>query len=81
MRKCRSCRSSEAGDEGPLVACRPVFLDINLGHLTAGHGGIGGCVLGHAKVGHLGLVAGIQEDVVAGQVSMEDAIPVQVSHC
>ena len=51
------------------------------GHLIAGHGGIGGYDLGHAKVGHLGLVAGIQEDVVAGQVSMEDAIPVKVSHC
>ena len=24
---CRSCQSSEVGDEGPLVACRPVFLD------------------------------------------------------
>ena len=30
---------------------------------------------------NFGLVAGIQEDVAAGQVSMDHAIPVQVSHC
>ena len=53
-----------------------------LGHFTASHGGIGGCCdLGHGKVSHLCLVAVIKKNVVAGQVSMENAIPVQVSHC
>ena len=34
--------------------------------------------LGHAKVGHLGLDAGIEENVVAGEVSVDDLYGVQV---
>ena len=49
-----------------------------LGDLTAGHSRVGFHHLGHAEVGHLGLAAGIQENVVAGEVSVEDVIGVQV---
>ena len=49
-----------------------------LGDLTAGHTRVGFHHLGHAKVGHLDLAASIDENVVAGEVSVEDVVGVQV---
>ena len=50
-----------------------------LGDLTADHAKVGFHYPGHAEVGHLGLAAGIQQNVVAGEVSVEDVVGVQVS--
>ena len=49
-----------------------------LGHLTAGHARVGFHHLGHAEVSHLDLATSIQQNVVAGQVSVEDVVSVQV---
>ena len=48
------------------------------GELIVGHMRIGFHYLGHAEVGHLGLAASIEENVVAGEVSVEDVFGVQV---
>ena len=49
-----------------------------LGDLTAGHARVGFHHLGHAEVSHLGLATSIDENVVAGEVSVEDVVGVQV---
>ena len=50
-----------------------------LGDLTASHAWVGLHHLGHAKVGHLGLDASSsQENVVAGEVAVDDVVAVQV---
>ena len=49
-----------------------------LGDLTAGHARVGFHHLGHAKVGHLGLATSIEKNVVAGEVSVDDLVGVQV---
>ena len=49
-----------------------------LGELTASYARVGFHHLGHAEVSHLGLAAGIEENVVAGEVSVEDVVGVQV---
>ena len=49
-----------------------------LGELTAGHARVGFHHLGHTEIGHLDLAASIDENVVAGEVSVEDLVGVQV---
>ena len=48
------------------------------GELTAAHARVGFHNLGHAEIGHLDLAASIDENVVAGEVSMDDLVGVQV---
>ena len=60
------------------LPCEEQLLIWALGILTAGHVRVGFHHLGHPEVGYLGLAAGIQQNVVTGEVSVENVVFVQV---
>ena len=49
-----------------------------LGEATVGHARVGFQHLRHAEIGHFSLISSIDKNVVAGEVSVEDVVGVQV---